>query len=388
MFKNSRRRPNWDDIFEKDYDEFSGAAVRPTRSRMLDMEDDPVPSESLANTEPKPYQYGLVGAGGRTPPSFNAGLPTTPSSGGFPQNQTGPRPAAQLGGHKRTPSETPLMLNVQPGVGGQGQLMTPSSRSSTASRPSTGGSYNMYPGAGPSSAGHGNANMMMNNAPPPPRAPTPGAGAGPLGVSINTGPSLMDDMVMGRAMSAENRNVNVPDSPTSIISPPRKLFVANQSDVASIPSPPGSPRPASPGTPSLGNQEAGPSSFAGAMAGAYPSAAEEKRRLQHNPSVGAASAVSTQSAYSQPSAPPSAYHGLIGSSAQRAPTPESFTTARAQSPRSPHAGQSDLAYLSDPDEVPTPTTARTQRRTSQGVIVHRDAGHIDANAAPPPAYTD
>ena len=81
------------------------------------MEDDPVPSESLANTEPKPYQYGLVGAGGRTPPSFNAGLPTTPSSGGFPQNQTGPRPAAQLGGHKRTPSETPLMLNVQPGVG-------------------------------------------------------------------------------------------------------------------------------------------------------------------------------------------------------------------------------------------------------------------------------
>lgn len=385
---NSRRRTNWDDIFEKDYEEYTGSAVRPTRSRMLDMEDEPVPSESLVNTEPKPYQYGLVGAGARTPPSLNAGLPTTPSSGGFPQ--TGANNTGKLGGHNRTLSETPLMLNVQPGVGGQGQLMTPSS---TGSRPSTSGSYNAYPGAGPSSTGHGN--MMSSNVPPPPRAPTPGAGA--LGVSINTGPSLsMDDMAVGRS-SIEQHNLNAPDSPTSIVSPPRKLFIANQVDAPASPPPVSSSRPGSPGSPTPSNHGAGPSSFSGAFAAAghrsnngYPSAAEEKMRLQHNPSIGGAS-VSTASAYSQPSGPPSSYHGYSGSGgqpplppgAQRAVSPQSFSTAR---PQSPQAAQSELAYLSDPEEVPAPTR-RTERRTSQGVIVHHDAGHLDPDSMPPPAYT-
>lgn len=206
---------------------------------MLDLEDEPHVNAAEANTEPKPYVYGLVGsASAISPPSLNAGI--APASGSRPT----------LANHNRSSSMTPLMANGAP-----------------ASRPGSGidgngGGLSPSPSFTPSASGG--------------RSGSPG----PLGVAIPTGPAF------SASLPADA------ESPTSITAPRGALFIANQEESTS---PQGSP--ASPG--SAGGNVGGPS-FAGAMAGAGvggapPSAFTEKQRLQHSDSV------SSHSVYSQAS---------------------------------------------------------------------------------------
>lgn len=263
---------------------------------MLDMEDAPVhPNPPEANTEPKPYVYGLVGAANMlSPPSLNAGVTPTPT-------------ARSLGGHNRSPSEVPLMNSNTP--------------SASSSRP------NSFT----ASARDGAAVGSVAGLSPSPSAAASTAGGrsgspGPLGVAINTGPSL--------SMSSPTD----PDSPMSLAAPRGTLFVANQPDPSS--SPPTSPvSPGSPGSPgSNRSQGAVASSFAGAMAGApgaptsFPRTETEKQRLQHQDSV------SSRSVYSQASA------------------------------------------------TPSQQTARGQRRLSTGVVVHTDGGRV-LGPDQPPSYS-
>ncbi|KAI5122231.1 hypothetical protein M0805_002717 [Coniferiporia weirii] len=218
-----RRRTNWDDIFEKDYDEYADH-VRRSRSHLLDMEDEPVGRGPDASTEPKPYVYGLVGsAQALSPPSLDAGLPRVPKT-------------PPLAGYDHPSSETPLMSHSA----------VPSAASS---RPN---SFN----AVPLSVGHGSS-PHAGVSPSPSVAVSAtsrrSGSPGPLGVLINTGPSLSMSQPTGA------------DSPTSITTPRRALFVANQ-DPMSRPGSPGSP-----GSPGMKKDNvgdvAGPSSFTRAMTG-------------------------------------------------------------------------------------------------------------------------
>ena len=410
MLPLSRRRTNWDDIFEKDFmkDPF---AVRPERDRghMLDMEDDPTYDNAQnVNTEPKPYHYGLVGsANSRSPPSMEAGLPSIGSHStelGAAGAGAGAVVAGAMAGagasdtrtnmHNRTPSETPLMLNVRPGSsngrGGQGQggaHLTPSSSGlASISRPSTGGSL----------SGTGT-----------------GSGTGPLGVEINTGPSLS---LSGHGTETDEITA---DSPTSYVAPQRTLFITNQTDDPAshgYASPVGSPRAMSPVSASSGlgsptspygssaGGGAGPSSFAGAMVGmsnapsAYPSAAQEKRRLRSMDNV---SVTTAPSVYSQASATRSTYARFEsggggeavpplpslqqGQGQQRATSPQSALSTSSRS-------NSDLAYLrgdagGDGVRAKSPQSISAQQRhLGSNAFIHEDAGRPSEDA--PPAYED
>lgn len=240
---HSRRRRNWDDIFEKDYDEYANAEAvkhgRIGRNNLLDTEDDPTLPPPNVNSEPKPYVYGIVGTQhAMSPPSMNAGLQDTSS----------------LGGRSRTLSETPLMVNnAMP--------------SAASSRPTSFG-------AG-SNSGHGH---LPETPPPARRSASPGA----LGVLIDAGP------VLGMPSNAQP----TPDSPTSLTHS-RKLFIANQDP------------PASPASPEMKRRSLstapGTVSFAGAMAGSSPPSSYLQEKETQD--VGRSSSVSTHSVYSQASSP-------------------------------------------------------------------------------------
>ncbi|THH08326.1 hypothetical protein EW145_g2781 [Phellinidium pouzarii] len=285
-----RRRTNWDDLFEKDYDEYAGR-VRQSRSNLLDAEDELVQrSPALTNTEPKPYVYGLVGSA-LAPPSLNAGVPVVNSS--------------LSSEHGRRPSQGSLMLgNTAP--------------SAASSRPN---SFNAVPTSIEHSVG------------PVSTAGRRAASPGPLGVSINTGPSL--------SMSYPVE----PPSPASIAAPVGTLFIANQ-DPLSRPGSPNSPVSAgSPGSKRDTGNNASGTSFAGAMAGAsnnapmtYQHLLSGTQGLQHNDSI------SSRSVYSQASIP-----------------------LRTQSP-------------------PMPKAPSVQRRTS-GIIVHTDGGRVPSEQGAPPSYS-
>lgn len=247
---SSRRRRNWDDIFEKDYDEYANAqAVKHGNGRgnLLDSEDDPIPIPPNTNSEPKPYVYGLVGSKpALSPPSMSAGLQ---DASGFTERS-------------RTLSETPLMANN--GIS-----------SAASSRPTTSTSMRHSQSLGaPSVAGRS-------------------ASPGPLGVLIDTGPEL--------ASSASAGGQLLPDSPTSPTHQ-RKLFVANMDPATDSPS-----SPASFDMKRRSLNQPGVSSFAGAMAGSSAAAAappglssypEDKKE-----DIGRSSSMSTQSVYSQASTP-------------------------------------------------------------------------------------
>lgn len=225
-----RRRSRWDDIFDEKegYDDTVGAdGIRRSRSRgnMLDTE------FADTNTEPKPYEYGLVGAGRPlSPPSENVGV----------------RPVNQPPTHGRTLSDAPLIMdNVGVAASAStGHLLTPSS-TSHASRPSTSSSY-FLPGQGPSDVGHSPRHTGSF-------ANAPGSGAAP---NVPLLPSPPAAGVVPTSFSAQPPNTSQGGlgSPTrtgtvyedSLLgSPPqqhRTLFVANQLEGERAASPPISPK--------------------------------------------------------------------------------------------------------------------------------------------------
>jgi len=224
-----RRRSRWDDIFDEKegYDAAAGGAdgIRRSRSRgnMLDTE-----FASDVNTEPKPYEYGLVGAARPlSPPSENVGV----------------RPVDHPSMHGRNLSDAPLIL----GAASTGHLATPSgtSQASHNSRPSTSSSY-FLPGQGPSDVGHSprHTGGFFN---------APGSGAAPIVPPLPSPPSA--GVVPGTFSAQQPTPTHGgPGSPTrsgtvyedSLLgSPPqqaRTLFVANQLDGDRVGSPPVSPK--------------------------------------------------------------------------------------------------------------------------------------------------
>jgi len=223
-----RRRARWDDIFDEKDDFVTGPdGIRRSRSRnnMLDTEFTPD-----ANIEPKPYEYGLVGASRPiSPPSENVGV----------------RPVNQPSMHGRTLSDAPLIMgNIGVGASAStGHLLTPSS-TSHASRPSTSSSY-FLPGQGPSDVGHSPRQASF--------AGSPGFAAAPIVPPLPSPPAA--GVVPGSyGAQPPNNNHGGPGSPTrsgtlyedSLLgSPPhqsRTLFVANQLDGERVASPPTSPK--------------------------------------------------------------------------------------------------------------------------------------------------
>ncbi|KAL5511356.1 hypothetical protein ACEPAH_4572 [Sanghuangporus vaninii] len=306
-----RRRTNWDDIFEKDYEEYSGGKpLTPGRARMLDLEDEPVhPAE--ANTEPKPYIYGLVGSKTADPPSLDAGL--------IP---VGNASRASLSSHGRTPSTTPLMNNAaasRPGSSGDGNHVSSGANGVSPS-----------PSFTPSAAGG--------------RSGSPG----PLGVQIPTG-----------SMFPEFGS----ESPTSVMGSRGPLFIANQLDPIS---PPGSPRPASPATPTAGVTQKRASTGMSNVVSA-PSL----------PSFCGGAPVASSSTATGP--PPAAYAYLAEKQRQQ--------LARSDT-------VSSTSVYSQPSRAPTPPPAKalnmaSAQRTNSDVVVHTDAGRVAREPNDqPPAYQD
>ncbi|OCB88006.1 hypothetical protein A7U60_g4791 [Sanghuangporus baumii] len=302
-----RRRTNWDDIFEKDYEEYSGnKPLTPGRARMLDLEDEPVrPAE--ANTEPKPYIYGLVGSKTANPPSLDAGL--------IP---AGNASKASLSSHGRTPSTTPLMNNA------------------AASRPASSGDSNHVSGTNgvspsPSSAAGG-------------RSGSPG----PLGVQIPSG-----------SMFPESGS----ESPTSVMGSRGPLFIANQLDPIS---PPGSPRPASPATPTVGaSHKRASTGMSNVVSAPLP------------PSFSGGAPVASSSTATGP--PPAAYAYLAEKQRQQLARSDTVSSA---------------SVYSQPSRAPTPPPAKalnmaSPQRTNPDVVVHTDAGRVAKEPNDqPPAYQD
>ena len=146
---SKRRKTDWDAYFDREDELMAASAVTPGRdkTRRLDMSSD---TDTLAHdTEPKPYHYGLVGsAAALSPPSQNMGMGMLPP---------GAAPPGMMGVNGRTPSQTPLMASGNPNLGPP---------SSTASRPSTGGSLGQaygYGGPGPQQQQQVPYQYAMNN---------------------------------------------------------------------------------------------------------------------------------------------------------------------------------------------------------------------------------
>ncbi|KLO14922.1 hypothetical protein SCHPADRAFT_888942 [Schizopora paradoxa] len=223
-----RRRSRWDDIFDEKegYEDTVGAdGIRHTRSRgnMLDTE-----FAADANTEPKPYEYGLVGAGRpMSPPSENLGV----------------RPISQQAMHGRTLSDAPLIMgNVA--SASTGHLLTPSS-TSHASRPSTSSSY-FLPGQGPSDVGHSPRHTgSFANAPGSGAAPNvPPLPSPPATGVVPTSFSAQQPNPSQGGLGSPTRNSTVYED-SLLGSPPqqhRTLFVANQLEGERAASPPVSPK--------------------------------------------------------------------------------------------------------------------------------------------------
>lgn len=350
-FFSSRRRRNWDDIFEKDYEEY----MKPQpvqRGHMLDMEDEPIRAAAV-NDEPKPYVYGLVGSANTPAPNtLGVGLATVSPSA--PQNRLSTGSGSinansintlsqQQHYHNRTPSETPLMMG--------GMMSNRSGPNTPGSRSSIGPGLSPSPSLAPS----------VNGA----RTGSPSPGPGPLGVLINTGPSLSmaeSGFGLGSGFEHEHEKEHGNDSPTSVAPPRGALFITNQTEESNV-TPPGSPvprskSPGSPGSPGVGRSSLSMvingSEFASASASASPTVSsaasaipvrvrEEEDGLQHNASV------SSQSVYSQAS----------GSTVQQMPVGLREAIRQSQ--------------------------AQSQGRTGSGtgVFVHTDGGRVDLSGEPP-----
>ncbi|EJD02184.1 uncharacterized protein FOMMEDRAFT_168704 [Fomitiporia mediterranea MF3/22] len=331
-----RRRNNFDDIFEKDYEEYGGGKpLAPSRGRMLDLEDEPIAPKDT-NTEPKPYIYGLVGSRNAAPQSLNAGIGTIPLSPGTP----GSRPSTGQTTHTRASSLTPLMASS-----GNNNNAASSRPGSSVSENNSGGGHSPTPSFGPS------MNVMRSTSP------------GPLGVSIPTGP-VFGEAVLGGASGSGNGGMSGGgDSPTSMAAPRGPLFIANQFDPISSPATP------TPDDPRNRNANASRSSLS-AVAG--PSSATASRDVKSPSGIPPAAlayladrqrqglqrsdTTSSASVYSQPSRAPSP------------PLPPQQTTNASGSGKSP-------------------VTLRDQRRRESEVVVHKDAGRVTPPDQPP-AYQD
>lgn len=358
----SRRKPTWDDIFEKDFFE-DPTLVRSSRPRGgFDISGD--------NAEAEPYHYGLVG-GSHSPNSEYAGVPL----------------------HERKSSETPLISKRASSNALSPDSGAANNRSSYPSRPSTSGS--MYPSAGPSSVGHGQ--LLSNNLnlaalprgagapgfrPVSPAESIPPAIAGPSAPLIPSSPPLPP-----LPPRTSNEGSGSPTTPTSALPERRMLFVANQD--------PGSPTSVSF---SLIDAEPESSSSPGPSAlgfTPYPSAVSEKQRLKARNSV-----MSTTSIGSHVSAQTLSHPVLTPT------TPRSFAVTQARP--SSAAPESPLSSPTSPRRPESPPGAPQLPpiTPSSPVLVHLDAGPIESDPSrntplrldtnnstgsgevPPPAYAN